>query len=299
MTHIENTPEVVGPEVGPLLADADRAIIERISNGETVDNLDISALDHTVMVGLHTALATVDTALTDVAGFLSAALTLRTWLRVPKADGLPYASELEFVEVQISAHPVVARIIEGTEARRAVTKAITNVADADGKRISDRRMAELLGVKKSTVNADRNAVDAPEDTADGAERGPQTGGETVSDAKAVKRHITGYGTAGVKVRDDAHLMDAEQLLATINEAKDTLTVALGTLRLNHSDVELPEWTVQWDSVFGEVDAADRKLRSGAEGTVATGPVLKGAPVDPTAAPAAPAKPKPKPRAAAS
>jgi hypothetical protein len=300
MSTIENTVEVVEADHGPIFSTEELAAIETIANGGTVEGLDVSKLDHTVMCGLHTALETTASALSDVAGFLGAAITLRTWMRVPKVDGKPYSSELEFVEAQIGAHPVVAQIIGGTEVRRAVTAAITNITDASGKRVSDRRMAELLGVKKSTVNSDRNAaeggtVDGGEG-GEGGERGPQTGGQNTSDATAVKRHVTGYATAGTKVRDDLQVMTPEQIIATAEEARDTLSAVIAFATLQ--GVELPDWAVAFaKSNAALIGTAKPKLRSGAEGTVATGPVLAGAPVDPTAT-VAPAKPKPKPRAAA-
>jgi hypothetical protein len=266
--------EVVAAEVGPMFSQDELAAIETIANGGTVTGVDVSTLDNTVMIGLHKALKSTATALTDVAGFLGAALQLRTWQRVMKSDNTPYTSELDFIESQIHAHPVVAQILQGTEARRAVTAAITNITDDKGKRISDRRMAVLLGVKKSTVNEDRNAGTGD---AEGAERGPQTGGQTVSDATAVKRHVTGFGNAGTRVRDDLQQMTPEQVLLVLEEARDTLCSAIAFATLQNG-IELPDWAIAFAKSSGaHIGTAKPKLRSGAEGTVATGPVAPAAP----------------------
>jgi hypothetical protein len=274
--------DVVGSEVGPLLSDDDRALIERISAGETVD-VDVSALDHAVMVGLHSALKTADDALTDVAGYLGAALELRTWQRIPKADNTPYTSELDFVETQIAAHPAVAAIIRGTSARKAVVAAIDGITDDKGRPVSLRRMGELLGVSKSQVALDKgDAQGASGAAAEGGDRGPQTGGQTVSDKKAVRRHVTGFAAAGTRVRDDAAEMTDDQLLEVIDDARDTLGVALAIAKKR--GMELPSWAAAVIKAGGisVTDTPAARLRSGAEGTIATGPVLKGAPVDPAA-----------------
>ena len=286
--------EVVENNVGPLLADEDRALIERIASGEAVDSVDVSNLDHVVMVGLHDSLATADGALTDVAGFLGAALKLKTWKRVARADGAPYVSELDFVETQINAHPVVAQILKGTAARQAVVAAVGEITDSKGKPVGLRRMAELLGVSKSQVANDKAAAEGT--TAEGttADRGPQDGGEVAPNATAAKRFVTALATNATKVRDAEQVMTAEQLIAVASEGRDLVKTAIATLRLRFPEAEVPEW-----ADFLAAPAGPGRLRSGAEGTVASGPVLAGAPADPTgvAAPAPVAKPKPKARAA--
>jgi hypothetical protein len=279
--------EIVGPETGPVFSQDEMNAIETIANGGSIDGLDVHKLDASIIAGIKAGMGKAEAALVDVTGYLGAALKLRTWTRVidPATDNL-FASEAAFTEWTLSKYPLLATVL-----RRELLTVIDGITDANGKVLSGAKLGGLLGISRQTVHDERKAREDGEDTGDA--RGPQTGGETVSDSKAVKRHITGFATAGTKVRDDAHLMDAEQLLSTIAEAKDTLTVALGTLRLNHRDVELPDWVTDWDRTFGEVEVADRKLRSGAQGTVATGPVLAGAPVDP-ANPAKPVAPKPKP-----
>lgn len=295
--NTKNTPatsadvDVVDSTTGPILAAEDLAIIERISNGEAVENVDISALDHSVMVGLHSALDTADSALTDVAGYLGAALQLKTWQRVAKSDNTPYTSELDFIETQINAHPVVRQILEGTAARQAVVAAVGTITDKDGKPVGLRRMGELLGVSKSQIALDKAAAAQGASGAEGGERGPQTGGQDAPTKTSVKRHVSGFEAAGVRVRDDLASMDTAQVLKVIEDARDTLSAAIAQAKL--VGVELPDWAVD----LAPHITPKPRLKSGAEGTTATGPALKGAPVDPTAT-VAPAKPGPKPRAAA-
>lgn len=299
MSNTKKTPatpdhvDIVPATTGPLLSDADLATIARIGNGENVDGVDIAKLDRDVITGLEAAFVATAAGMRDIAGFMGAALALRTWSRVINpATNAPYESEVAFIEERLSHHPFVATAI-----RRDVIAAITDATDADGKRLTDRRMAELLGVGKSVVNADRKAAAAdaasPENGQDGDKRGPQTGGQAAPDATAAKRYVAALASNATRVKDAEAVMTAEQLLTVAAEARDILTTALATLRMSHPDVELPAWA---DSITRDMPTAPAKLRSGAEGTVATGPVLAGAPVDPTAV-AAP-KPKPKPRAAA-
>jgi len=290
ITPVDNV-EIVSAETGPVFSQDELAAIETIASGGSIAGLDVHKLDASIIAGINAGMGKAEAALVDVTGYLGAALKLRTWTRVidPATDNL-FASEAAFTEWTLSKYPLLATVL-----RRELLTVIDGITDANGKVLSGAKLGGLLGISRQTVHDERKAREDGEDT--GEARGPQTGGETVSDSKAVKRHITGFATAGTKVRDDAHLMDAEQLLATISEAKDTLGVALATLRLNHADVELPDWvTMGWDRMFGEVVEADRKLRSGAAGTVRTGPVLAGAPVDP-ANPAKPVPAKPKPGAA--
>lgn len=294
-THGE--PEIVGPEVGPqeILSADDLATLDRIAAGETVDNVDVTKLDHGIQVGLAEALTKADKAMVDVAGFMGAALRVKTWMRIPKADGTPYLSELDYVETQISAYPVIAAILKGTEARQAMVAAISGITDAKGREVSLRRMGQLLGVSKTQVALDRDAAGTAGEGGEGTEaRGPQDGGEVAPTTTAAKRYVSALENNAAKVRDAEQVMTAEQLLAVAAEGRDLVKTAIATLRLRFPDAEVPEW-----AEFLAAPAGPGRLRSGAEGTVGTGPVLKGAPVDPTgvAAPAPAPKPKPKARAA--
>ena len=299
MANTKNTPattdhvDVVPATAGPLLADADMALIVRIGNGENVEGVDIAKLDRDVITGLEAAFVATAAGMRDIAGYMGAALALRTWSRVINpATNAPYESEVAFIEERLSHHPFVATAI-----RRDVIAAITDATDADGKRLTDRRMAELLGVGKSVVNTDRKAAAAdtagPKTGQDGDvdKRGPQTGGQATPDASAAKRYVTQLQSNSTRVKDAEAVMTEEQLLTVVAEARDILTTAVATLRLRFPDTELPTWVAALpigNPLLTAPPVGPGKLRSGAEGTVATGPALKGAPVDPTAAPVTPA-----------
>lgn len=282
------TVEVVTADQGPVFSPEELAAIDTIASGGAVEGIDVHKLDAAIISGIAAGAGAAEKGLRDMAGFMGAALKLRTWTRViDPGTGTLFASEAAFVEWTLSKTPLLA-----TVARRELLAVIDGITDENGKPLSVRRMGELLGIGKSVVQADRAAL-AAEGDAEGAERGPQTGGQVEPDAKAVKRYVTALQSNATKVRDAEASMTAEQLLAVIAEGKDLVSTAVASLRLRFPDTELPDWT----AVLARPTGPGR-LRSGAEGTVASGPVLAGAPVDPTAT-VAPAKPKPgKPRAAA-
>ena len=279
--------EIVTADNGPVFSAEELAAIEVIASGGTVEGVDVPKLDAAIIAGINAGAGAAEKGLRDMAGFMGAALKLRTWTRVidPASNNL-FASEAAFVDWTLSKTPLLA-----TVARRELLAVIDGITDENGKPLSVRRMAALLGVGKSVVAEDRAAL--ADGDGDGDARGAQTGGKVASNPKAVKRHVSGFESAGARVRDDLALMDTDQVLKVIEDARDTLSAAIAQAKL--AGVELPEWAVQLAAHV----ATKPRLRSGAEGTVATGPVLKGAPVDPTAT-VAPAKPKPgpKPRAAA-
>lgn len=264
--------EVVTADQGPVFSPEELAAIDTIANGGTVEGIDVHKLDATIITGIAAGAGQAEKGLRDMAGFMGAALKLRTWTRViDPATSTLFASEAAFVEWTLSKTPLLA-----TVARRELLAVIDGITDETGKPLSVRRMGELLGIGKSVVQADRAALAAGEGDAD---RGPQTGGQTVSAPKDVKRHVTGFASAGTRVRDDLQQMTPDQVLAVAEEARDTLSAVIAFATLQ--GVELPDWAVAFAKSNAALNGtAKPKLRSGAEGTVATGPVLAGAPVDP-------------------
>jgi hypothetical protein len=280
----EHLPTVVPPSEGPVFTAEELAAIDTIAAGGTVDGIDVLKLDAAILTGIASGAGAAEKGLRDMAGYMGAALKLRTWTRVTDPATMTlFASEAAFVDWTLSKTPLLA-----TVARRELLAVIDGITDENGKPLSVRRMAALLGISKSVVAEDRAAIAGGEDTGEdtGEDRGPQTGGQTVSDPKAVKRHVTGFASAGTRVRDDLQQMTPDQILSVAEEARDTLSaiIAFATLQ----GVELPEWAAGFAKSNAALQGtAKPKLRSGAEGTVATGPALKGAPVDPTAAPVTP------------
>ena len=296
MTEVQKNEnvEIVSADSGPIFSVEELAAIDTIAAGGTVDGIDVHKLDATILTGIASGAGAAEQGLRDMAGYMGAALKLRTWTRVvDPATKTLFASEAAFVDWTLGGFPLLA-----TVARRELLAVIDGITDENGKPLSVRRMGALLGIGKSAVQEDRAALAAGEngDTDENGEpRGPSTSGETVSDAKAVKRHITGYGAAGTRVRDDLDQMTPDQILATAEEARDTLSAVIAFARLQ--GVELPDWAVTFAKSNAALNGtAKPKLRSGAEGTVGTGPVAPAAPAAPEA-PAAPAKPKPTPRKA--
>ena len=286
MSKIENieTVEVVTADSGPVFSAEELAAIDTIAAGGSVEGVDVHRLDATIITGIAAGAGSAEKGLRDMAGFMGAALKLRTWTRViDPATSTLFASEAAFVDWTLAKTPLLA-----TVARRELLAVIDGITDEHGKPLSVRKMGELLGIGKSVVAADRAALAASEE---GAERGPQTGAEVEPDAKAVKRFVTALQSNATKVRDAETAMNAEQLLSVIAEGRDLVTTAVATLRLRFPDTELPDWTAVFTGATGL-----GRLRSGAEGTVATGPALAGAPVDPATTVAPAGKPKPKPRA---
>lgn len=293
MSDNNNTPattpavEIVAADSGPVFTDAELAAIDTIASGGTVDGIDVHKLDATIISGIKSNAAKADAAMVDLAGFMGAALKLRTWTRVidPATDNL-FASEAAFTAWTLAKYPMLATVV-----RRELLSVIDGITDANGKPLSGAKLGGLLGISRQTVSDERKIIDGADsdsDTGDsGAERGPQTGGQTASTPAAVKRHVTGFASAGTRVRDDLQGMTPEQVLLVASEARDTLSATLAFAQLQ--GIELPEWAAAFvKSTAALQGTAKPKLRSGAEGTVASGPVLAGAPVDPTAAAVTPA-----------